>query len=174
MSAIPQGDTRLNANIRKELHLKLKVAAHERRLTAGEVIEELVENMAASSGQECHTFRQYQKLAMRTLNDRSAEINLLHAVLGAVDEVGELAKAIKNHLIYGKPLDVINLLEESGDALWFMALLAQTCGTTLEDIAQRNINKLRARFPDGFEIVRAIERDLKVERDNLELALPVA
>lgn len=40
---VPVGDVRLTANIREELHLKLKIAAATRRTTIGELIEELVE-----------------------------------------------------------------------------------------------------------------------------------
>ena len=44
---VPAGDVRLTANINAELHLKLKIAAATRRVTMGEVIEELIENMGA-------------------------------------------------------------------------------------------------------------------------------
>jgi hypothetical protein len=40
---VPEGDVRLTANIREELHLKLKIVAATRRTTIGELIEELVE-----------------------------------------------------------------------------------------------------------------------------------
>ncbi|WP_284694725.1 plasmid partition protein ParG [Geomonas sp. Red32] len=40
---VPAGDVRLTANIREDLHLKLKIASAHRRTTIGEIIEELVE-----------------------------------------------------------------------------------------------------------------------------------
>ena len=40
---VPEGDVRLTANIREDLHLKLKIVAATRRTTIGELIEELVE-----------------------------------------------------------------------------------------------------------------------------------
>ncbi len=40
---VPEGDMRLTANIREDLHLKLKLAAAHRRTTIGDLIEELVE-----------------------------------------------------------------------------------------------------------------------------------
>jgi outer membrane biosynthesis protein TonB len=40
---VPEGDVRLTANIRQDLHLKLKIASAYRRTTIGEIIEELVE-----------------------------------------------------------------------------------------------------------------------------------
>lgn len=39
---VPSGDVRLVANMREELHLKLKIAAANRRTTIGEILEELV------------------------------------------------------------------------------------------------------------------------------------
>ena len=40
---VPEGDVRLTANIRQDLHLKLKIAAARRRSTIGELLEEMVE-----------------------------------------------------------------------------------------------------------------------------------
>jgi len=40
---VPTGDVRLTANIRQDLHLKLKIASAYRRTTIGEIIEELIE-----------------------------------------------------------------------------------------------------------------------------------
>lgn len=40
---VPEGDVRLTANIRQDLHLKLKIEAAHRRTTIGDLIEELVE-----------------------------------------------------------------------------------------------------------------------------------
>jgi hypothetical protein len=40
---VPEGDVRLTANIREDLHLKLKIAAARRRTTIGELLEELLE-----------------------------------------------------------------------------------------------------------------------------------
>jgi hypothetical protein len=40
---VPEGDVRLTANIRQDLHLRLKIAAAHLRTTIGEIIEELVE-----------------------------------------------------------------------------------------------------------------------------------
>jgi hypothetical protein len=40
---VPEGDVRLTANIREDIHIKLKVAAAQRRQTIGEVLEELIE-----------------------------------------------------------------------------------------------------------------------------------
>jgi len=40
---VPQGDVRLTANIRRELHTLLKVEAATRRTSIGELLEDLIE-----------------------------------------------------------------------------------------------------------------------------------
>ena len=42
---VPEGDVRLTANIREDLHLKLKIEAAKRRTTVGELIEQLIERL---------------------------------------------------------------------------------------------------------------------------------
>ena len=43
--------------------------------------------------------------------------------------------------------------------LWYLAEIADALGVTLEDIARRNIDKLRKRYPDGFDPERSINRE---------------
>jgi len=93
---------------------------------------------------------------------------LLHASIGITTESGELADTLKKHIFYGKPLDTVNAIEEVGDLLWYAALACEALGTTLEDAMERNIVKLKARYPEKFEAQRAIERDLTAERAALE------
>lgn len=42
--------------------------------------------------------------------------------------------------------------------MWFIAEYCTACGWTLEEIAQMNIEKLMARYPDGFEAERSLHR----------------
>jgi NTP pyrophosphatase (non-canonical NTP hydrolase) len=93
---------------------------------------------------------------------------LLHAFLGLSSEVGELADALKKHLIYGKALDEINVLEEIGDLSWYNALALTAVKRTMSECMQTNINKLRARYGDKFTQAAALVRDLDKERKTLE------
>lgn len=93
---------------------------------------------------------------------------LLHAFLGLASEVGELADALKKHIIYGKMLDEVNLLEEGGDLSWYLALLLTALKKTLEECMEKNIAKLRARYGDKFTQYAALNRDLAKERKALE------
>jgi hypothetical protein len=60
--------------------------------------------------------------------------DLQHAALGLISEVGEIADALKAHMIYGKELDVLNMKEEAGDALWFARLAAHLLRVDLQDL----------------------------------------
>lgn len=99
-------------------------------------------------------------------------IRLLHGILGMVTEIGEFADQVKRHLFYGTPIDWVNLNEELGDQMWYIALLSDVCdktmGTDLTDTCKANIEKLRKRFPEKFKNFDAMNRDLAAERKVLE------
>lgn len=96
------------------------------------------------------------------------EAALLHYALGIVTEAGEIADALKKSLIYGKPLDRVNLIEEIGDLQWYQARMLDALGSSFEEARDRNIAKLRKRYPDGFTEEDALVRDLEAERAELE------
>lgn len=93
---------------------------------------------------------------------------VLHAVMGITSESGEFADAVKKHLFYGKPLDGVNLIEECGDLLWYIAILCDYFDYPMEAIMQKNIEKLRARYPNKFTEADALNRNLDNERKILE------
>ena len=78
---------------------------------------------------------------------------MIHAALGLSTELGELIDPIKRHVIYGKPLSedmIINMREELGDALWYVAILCRVFGWSLEGIMRDNVAKLLQRYPEKF------------------------
>lgn len=93
---------------------------------------------------------------------------LLHYALGMCTEAGEIQDQLKKHLIYGKPLDRTNLIEEIGDSLWYQARMLKALGSNFEEAMELNIKKLKARYSDKFTEEAALNRDLKTERDILE------
>jgi NTP pyrophosphatase (non-canonical NTP hydrolase) len=95
------------------------------------------------------------------------DADLMHGAIGVITEGGELLDAIKKHVYYGKPLDVVNLREEIGDVMWYLALLCRATNTDLSVVASTNIDKLRARFPDKFDPSKALNRNLDAEREIL-------
>lgn len=102
---------------------------------------------------------EYQQLAARTLGgDRTEEQQLSNAALGLTGEAGEVAEIIKKHLFHATPLDQDALVKELGDCLWYVSAFATVLGLSLDDVAQRNIEKLRRRYPDGFDTERSRNR----------------
>lgn len=123
---------------------------------------------------------EYQQLALRTMADQS-DIRLRviqrgvkatqmdNALRGLMDEVGELAGAIKVWLEYGQPLDSLNIKEEIGDCLWRLAQACDAIGITLEQAMEANIAKLQQRYPDKYsdELAAEENRNRQAERDAL-------
>lgn len=92
-------------------------------------------------------------------NDIYQDLDLLHSVLGISGEAGELVDAIKKHVIYNKPLDRENVIEELGDMEFYLEQLRQAVGVTREETLQANINKLAKRYPNfQYTNQRAHER----------------
>lgn len=94
---------------------------------------------------------------------------LIHALLGIGTESGELQDVLKRYLIYGKDIDIIHLKEELGDLLWYIALALDEIETSFEEVFESNIAKLQARYPDKFTEIAALNRDLRKEREALDL-----
>jgi NTP pyrophosphatase (non-canonical NTP hydrolase) len=89
----------------------------------------------------------------------SRELYRLHDVLiwglGLAGEAGEVADLLKKTHGHGKPYDADKMLKELGDVLWYLANLADAHGFTLSQVAQTNVDKLRARHPNGFTVESA-------------------
>lgn len=94
-----------------------------------------------------------------------------HAAMGLASEAGEILDNVKAHIFYGKPLDVINLVEEAGDILWFLSLLLQQEGLTIEDAVKGNRAKLNARYGEGFSEAKALGRKKEFELEQLKEAV---
>lgn len=105
------------------------------------------------------TGNEYQRLALRTAGGDDAEYLLENGVMGLNGEAGECIDIVKKHLFQGHPLDTDKLVDELGDVLWYVAITADGIGVPLEDIMQHNIDKLRKRYPDGFDVERSIHRE---------------
>lgn len=96
------------------------------------------------------------------------QIRLIHAQMGMQTESSEFTDAIKKHIFYGKKLDEVNLREEIGDMLWYIAIALDCLGSDFETEMKINIDKLKARYPEKFSEEKAEIRDLKKEREILE------
>lgn len=105
------------------------------------------------------TINEYQAWAMRTSNkDLSPDYHLLNGALGLCGESGEVADMVKKNFMQGHDLDLDHIAKELGDVLWYVAETATAIGVDLETIMKMNIEKLKARYPDGFDSERSQHR----------------
>lgn len=102
---------------------------------------------------------EYQAACERTVPaTQGRQSRLSNFALGLCGEAGEAGELVKKALFHGAPLDRDRLRKELGDVLWYVATLATTEGLSLEEIAEANIAKLRARYPDGFSVQASAAR----------------
>jgi len=96
---------------------------------------------------------------MTTLNP---ELNkkdvLINGVMGLCGESGEVIDIVKKHLAQNHPLDKEKIIEELGDVCWYIAELATVLDVNMEDIMINNIEKLKKRYPEGFDTERSVKR----------------
>ena len=84
------------------------------------------------------------------VNELTAEdAHLLHMAVGVSGEAGELLDAVKKSVIYRKPIDLENVIEELGDLEFYMEGVRQRFGITRQDTIDANIAKLGKRY-EGF------------------------
>lgn len=119
--------------------------------------------------------KEYQNLAMRTNDgkgtdrlldwtnvDANGKIKdpggLLNGCLGLSGEAGELNDLVKKWIFHKKPLDREHMKKEIGDVCWYIADICHSMGFDLGEIFQMNIDKLKARYPEGFSEQRANNR----------------
>lgn len=65
------------------------------------------------------------------------------------EQIPELAEYI---------FDKHHLASELGDVAWYLAVSAYCLGFSLEDVFRINIQKLRNRYPEGFDTEHSIHR----------------
>lgn len=102
--------------------------------------------------------------------DAGVCMDILHGILGVATEGGEMLEALYGAYFEGRDFDKVNLLEESGDVMWYLAVLLNKPqpGVTFDAVQRLNIDKLRKRYPDKFTNYDALNRDLIGERAILE------
>ncbi|MEO1477765.1 MAG: nucleoside triphosphate pyrophosphohydrolase family protein [Bacteroidota bacterium] len=106
------------------------------------------------------TANTYQELASRTLlgapdfEITDAQVMISWNALGLAGEAGEVADLIKKQIYHQHGLDREALKKELGDVLWYVAALCSDLGLSLDEVMRANIEKLNARFPDGYDASR--------------------
>lgn len=111
-------------------------------------------------GDKVMTGNEYQKLAMRTCSiprDRKEDM-ARHAIFGLASEAGEVA-GIMQKKYQGHEIDIEHMKKELGDCMWMIAEACEAFDISLDDVMQTNIDKLKARYPEGFDPERSLHRD---------------
>lgn len=104
------------------------------------------------------TLNEYQILAKRTMDiNRDSEETKYHALHGMVGEIGEI-HSIYQKYYQGHEIDNDHLKKEIGDLLWFIAEYCTAKGWQMDDVATLNIEKLKARYPEGFDEEHSLHR----------------
>lgn len=94
------------------------------------------------------TINEYQKEALKTESGMAKEYpRILNGLMGLNGEAGEAIDILKEHLA-----------KELGDVAWYLAISADAIGYDLETILQMNVDKLRSRYPEGFDPERSMHR----------------
>ena len=113
--------------------------------------------------------KEYIKNALRTESTKSKgrKKRIQHALMGLTTETGEFTDNFKKHIFYSQKLDEVNMIEEIGDLMWYLAILCDELGISFEEVWDKNIRKLKARFPDKYSHKKVAKRNLQKERKEL-------
>lgn len=103
--------------------------------------------------------KEYQKLAMKTLNPSLTKKDMLvNGVMGLNGESGEVIDVVKKHMFQGHELDKDKIKKELGDVMWYVAEVCEALDLSLDEVMEGNIEKLAKRFKDGFTVNESINR----------------
>lgn len=94
--------------------------------------------------------------------------DVIHMLFGMITEVGELTDVFKKNMAYGKEIDWVNVEEEIGDLMFYIASFCRINKIDLEKVIANNVLKLESRYPEKFTEYHALNRDLEKERKILE------
>lgn len=106
------------------------------------------------------TANEYQILAARTLLDEPnfaitpEQIMIVWNALGLAGEAGEVANLVKKGIFHQQGIDKEKVKKELGDVAWYLSALSKEFNFDLEEVLSHNIEKLKARFPDGYSADR--------------------
>lgn len=102
----------------------------------------------------------YPSLILATANkDLNREQLICNALMGMSGECGEVVDLMKKHLFQGHELETPKLMEELGDLLYYATMLSVVLyGLDATEIMLMNIDKLKARYPEGFDADKSLHR----------------
>ena len=105
---------------------------------------------------------------LRTSDLLPVDPRVFHGCVGVATEGTELIEALMKAVTGINNVDAVNIQEECIDSCWYIAILHDALELSWDDGLERNIAKLKKRYPDKFTAGDAIVRDLEAERKILE------
>lgn len=105
---------------------------------------------------------------LRTSDLLPVDPRIFHGVVGVATEGTELVEALMKAVTGISNVDVVNIQEECIDACWYIAILHDVTQLSWDEGLERNIAKLKKRYPGKFTSEDAIGRDVEAERKILE------
>jgi NTP pyrophosphatase (non-canonical NTP hydrolase) len=107
-------------------------------------------------------FKEYGEKA-RATRDQNNKAHIIYPAFGLGGETGEVLELVKKSLRPGGVLVIKDVIEELGDVLWYISAFADDLGSSIEDVAKVNINKLAARHADRISVPQADGGDREIE-----------
>lgn len=117
-------------------------------------------------------YEKREQLGPRIENFSDAQIDVLHAAFGIIGEGCEAIANILKPEMLNDPFQKGGIVEEAGDAQWYLSLMLRAVKVSLEDAARANNRKLltgaNARYLSGsFSQGEALNRDYDKENESL-------
>lgn len=107
---------------------------------------------------------EYQKLAARTLLKKPIQVPtereymIIWGAVGLAGESGELLNEVKKQIMHSHGFNLERLKTEAGDCIWYLAAICTTLGIDLGTVMQENVDKLKIRYPEGYNSQDSIRR----------------
>lgn len=99
------------------------------------------------------TLKEYQEFASRGILPAPTKCEpIIGFALGLTGESGEVADDIKKKYFHGRDIDSNHTIEELGDVMWYVANIATQLNISLDEIIERNVNKLLARYKEKYNV----------------------
>lgn len=93
--------------------------------------------------------------------------DVMHMTLGIAGEAGEVVDVVKREFVYDEELNIAHLREEIGDLLFYIQGMHNIFGWAIAETMQRNMDKLRKRYPNGYSDEHAALR-LDKAKENID------
>lgn len=129
----------------------LPEADKERRRRIGEFMANVLDK-------NYHPLDLYQQEVQRTVGTKGYGDTLAMTSMGLAGETGEVIEHLKKHLWHYHELEKDAFEKELGDVMWYLTAMCNALNISLKDVLDKNVVKLRRRYPSGFSVEKSKNR----------------